>query len=83
MRVDPHVSREGTCQKDTHPYRERDCRARIVGKSVVPGELSETVTTPHGVARKKKKKKRTKKDRKRERCKETNSQQNKKDKGER
>lgn len=51
MRVDPHVSREGTCQKDTelvHPHRERDCRARIVGKSVVPGELSETVTTPHG-----------------------------------
>lgn len=64
MRVDPHVSREGTCQKDTelvHPHRERDCRARIVGKSVVPGELSETVTTPHGVARKKNKTKKNEK----------------------
>ena len=38
-----------------HPRCERDCRVRIVGKSVVPGELSETVTTPHRAARKKKK----------------------------
>ena len=69
-----------------HPHCERDCRVRIVGKSVVPGELSETVTTPHRVARKKKKKKKKRKEKserqeKKERCKETNSQQNKKDKG--
>ena len=68
-----------------HPHCERDCRVRIVGKSVVPGELSETVTTPHRVARKKKKKKKRKekseRQEKKERCKETNSQQNKKDKG--
>ena len=47
-----------------HPHCERDCRVRIVGKSVVPGELSETVTTPHRVARKKKKKKKKKEERK-------------------